>query len=333
MRRFISSLLVYAIGCPACFAGNGSDQKHVENIRNPVAIYLEKGPMVSVETYDQRKMSGAIVEAGPDTFVLTMAGTPTSIPLGQGSQTPGTPTTTDQDSSAYSRTASSSQNWHALAPPPAEEVNADAHAKEDSNAWVIPAGSKIALTLSQAISTKNAREGDAVYAVTAYPFAVGNRILVPAGTYIQGKVSRVQRAGIVKGRAEILMHFTSMIYPSGYTVMLPGSVENMPGSDNTTVKDKEGTVQRDKTTRKRVEDAAKAGQHGAIVGGAVGGLAAGNLNGLRVGGVAGAVVGIAWVLLKRGPDVKLDAGTSIEMQVERPITIDAGRVQMAPVVR
>ena len=69
--------------------------------------------------------------------------------------------------------------------------------------------------------------------------------MIPAGTYIQGKISRIQRAGRVKGRAELLMHFTSMIYPSGYTVMLPGSVENMPGADKTSMKDSEGTVRQD----------------------------------------------------------------------------------------
>src|SRR3984885_125963 len=102
----------------------------------------------------------------------------------------------------------------------------------DPNAITIPAGTKIPLSLTQAISTKNAREGDAVYAETAFPFVVDNRVIVPAGSYIQGRIAHVERAGRVKGRAEILMHFTSMIYPSGYTVMLPGSVENTPGADN-----------------------------------------------------------------------------------------------------
>jgi len=203
----------------------------------------------------------------------------------------------------------------------------------DPNALVIPAGSRIPLSLSQAISTKNAREGDPVYAVTAFPFVINDRMLVPAGTYIQGKISRVERAGRVKGRAEILMHFTSMIYPSGYTVMLPGSIENMPGSDNTTVKDKEGTVQEDKNTGKKVEDAAKGGAYGTLAGATAGGLATGSLNGARAGAGAGAAAGIAWALLKRGPDVKLDVGTSIEMEIERPITLDASRLQMARVAR
>jgi hypothetical protein len=42
----------------------------------------------------------------------------------------------------------------------------------DPNIVTIPAGTKIPLSLKQAISTKNAREGDAVYAETAFPFVV-----------------------------------------------------------------------------------------------------------------------------------------------------------------
>jgi hypothetical protein len=230
--------------------------------------------------------------------------------------------------------AASSQDSNASAAPAAAPAADSARqAKEDPNALVIPAGSRIPLSLSQAISTKNAREGDSVYAITAFPFVLGDRMLVPAGTYVQGKISRVERAGHGHGRAEILMHFTSLIYPNGYTVMLPGSVENMPGSESTTVKDKEGTVQHDKNTGKKVEDAAKNGAYGTIAGATAGGVATGGLNGARVGAGAGAAAGIAWALLKRGPDVTLGVGTSIEMEIQRPISIDASRIQMARVVR
>src|ERR1700733_349964 len=109
------------------------------------------------------------------------------------------------------------------APMPASSASAaSAAAPQNTNASVIPAGSRIPLLLKQAISTKNAREGDSVYAETAFPFVLNEHVLVPAGTYIQGKISHVERAGHGHGRAEILMHFTSMVYPSGYTVMLPG---------------------------------------------------------------------------------------------------------------
>jgi hypothetical protein len=198
----------------------------------------------------------------------------------------------------------------------------------DPTAWVIPAGSKVPLSLKQAISTKNAREGDAVYAETAFPFVLNEHILIPAGTYIQGRIMHTEPAGRSKKRAEILIHFTSMIYPSGYTVMLPGSIENTPGADDKAVKDKEGTIQQDKDTGKRLEDAAK----GAAVGGTVGsvaGVAAGGLNGARIGGAAGLAAGIAWALLKHGPEVKLEVGTSIEMEIQRDVNVDGSRIQVA----
>jgi len=215
-------------------------------------------------------------------------------------------------------------------PAPAETVapNPVPAAPSDPNAITIPAGTKIPLSLAQAISTKNAREGDAVYATTAFPFVVDNRMIIPAGSYIQGKISHVERAGHGHGRAEILMHFTSIIYPSGYTVMLGGSVENTPGADNKGVKDSEGTIQQDKETGKKVEDAARNGAYGGAVGGIGGGLG-GGLSGARIGAGAGAAAGIAYALLKRGADVKLDVGTSIEMEIQRAITVDAARIAVA----
>ena len=235
------------------------------------------------------------------------------------------PASTPAQGSASAQASSASQAAPATPGQTAEQPAAAAN----PNAGVIPAGTKIPLLLKQAISTKNAREGDAVYAETAFPFVMNDRIIVPAGTYIQGKIQHTERAGRVKGRAEILIHFTSMIYPSGYTLMLPASVENTPGADNKGVKDSEGTIQQDKDTGKKIEDAAKGGVYGTMGGATAGGLATGTLNGARVGAGVGAATGIAWALLRHGPDVKLEVGTSIEMEIQRDIPVDMSRVQVA----
>ena len=110
------------------------------------------------------------------------------------------------------------------------------------NLVTIPAGTKIPLVLKQTIYTRNAKENDAVYAATNFPVVVDGQMVIPPGTYVQGVVSQVKRPGRVKGRAELLVHFTSMIYPSGYTVLLPGAVEGAPDLEGK-VKDKEGTVE------------------------------------------------------------------------------------------
>jgi hypothetical protein len=186
---------------------------------------------------------------------------------------------------------------------------------------MIPSGTKVPVALKHAISTKGTRTGDAVYAETTFPVVANNRVLIPAGTYVQGRISEIQRGGRIKGRAQVLMHFTSLIYPSGYTVILPGAVENAPGLDKTGVKDEEGTLQKDSQTGSKVGTIATTAGTGAVVGG----LSQGG-KGALIGAGVGGVVGTAIAMLSRGDDLKMDAGTTIELVVQRDIPLDAARV-------
>jgi hypothetical protein len=189
------------------------------------------------------------------------------------------------------------------------------------NTLTIPAGAKIPLSLKQTISTKTAKEGDPVYCETTFPFVIDDRIVVPPGTYVQGKITHVQRAGRVKGRAEVLIHFTSLIYPSGYTVMLGGSLENVPGTEHTSIKGSEGTVRQDSDTGKKVGTVAGTATTGAVIGAIAHGA-----KGAGIGAAGGGAVGAAIAMLTRGSDVRLERGTSIEMEVQRDVTVDASRI-------
>src|SRR5580658_5082649 len=185
----------------------------------------------------------------------------------------------------------------------------------------IPVGTQIPLSLKQGISTKSAKDGDPVYAETVFPFVVNDRVVIPAGTYIQGKIEHAQRGGHVKGRAEVLIHFTSMIYPNGYTVMLGGSVENTPGAEKSSMKDSEGTIRQDSDAGKKAETTAATAATGATIGAIADGAKGAGI-GAGIGGAAGLAVG----MLSRGTDVRLEPGTSIEMEIQREITVDASRI-------
>ena len=187
---------------------------------------------------------------------------------------------------------------------------------------IIPAGTKVPLSLTQAITTKTAREGDPVYAETAFPYVLNDRIVIPAGTYVQGKIMRTQRGGHVKGRAELLIHFTSMIYPSGYTVMLGGSIENTPDAEKSRVKDSEGTIREDSDAGRKAREAAGGATTGAVIGGVTNGG-----KGAGIGAGVGGVAGLAVAMLSRGADVRLGPGTSIEMEIQRDVEVDGARVR------
>jgi type IV secretory pathway VirB10-like protein len=188
--------------------------------------------------------------------------------------------------------------------------------------YSVPAGTKVPLTLTQGITSKTAREGDPVYAQTAFPVTQNNRIVIPAGSYVQGVVRRVVRPGRVKGRAELQMNFTSMIFPNGYTVLLPATVQGVPGSQDVDTKGSEGTIQGQGSKGKDAATIAKTAGAGAGIGAISGGG-----KGAGIGAAAGSALGIATVLLTRGPEIQLNPGSSVEMVLERDLTLEGTRLR------
>jgi type IV secretory pathway VirB10-like protein len=193
---------------------------------------------------------------------------------------------------------------------------------DPSLAYSVPAGTKVPLTLTQGITSKTAKEGDPVYAQTAFPITQNNRIVIPAGAYVQGVVRRVVRPGRVKGRAEMQISFTSMIFPNGYTVLLPATVEGVPGSQNVDTKGSEGTIQGQGSKGKDAATIAKAAGAGAGIG-----AISGSGKGAGIGAAAGSALGIATVLLTRGPEIQLDPGSSVEMILERELNLEGGMLR------
>jgi type IV secretion system protein VirB10 len=206
---------------------------------------------------------------------------------------------------------------------PAAPAPATAAAESSSRQVTIPAGTKVLLQLKSPIDTKHARPGDGVYCQTSFPVTLDNLVVIPAGTYVKGEIAEVRRAGRVKGRAEVLFHFNTMIFPGGYTVDLPGALEDEPGAVNHSVTDKEGTVKADSQKGKDAGTIAKGGATGSIVGAVVGR----SFKDAGIGGGIGAAVGLAQVLLTRGQDVRIEQGASLEMVLQRSLTVEISRVE------
>src|SRR5206468_5939003 len=128
--------------------------------------------------------------------------------------------------------APAAQAQAAATPDSAEPAVADhpASTAPAKKTYTVPAGTKVLLQLRSSVNTKSAKAGDGVYLDSTFPVVVGNRVMIPAGVYVQGVVDRVERAGRVNGRAQLDMHFTSIIFPNGSVVEVPGMVNNLPGA-------------------------------------------------------------------------------------------------------
>lgn len=199
-----------------------------------------------------------------------------------------------------------------------------AEQKEPKTVWVVPAGTRLPIALRQPISTKGAKPGDLIYAQTTFPVVIGGDMVIPAGTWVQGVVDQVKRAGRIKGTAEMQFHLTTLIYANGYTLDIAAAIDQVPGSETTRMQEP-GVVKRDSEKGKDLERvgtaASQAGQIGALAGVA----ARPSLRGFGVGGLSGVAAGTLIALLARGSDVRFDTGTAVEIALTQPMAIDPVR--------
>jgi len=177
---------------------------------------------------------------------------------------------------------------------------------------VVPAGTVIPIVLTNSVSTKTSHDGDGVYGKTTFPITVDNKIVVPEGSFVRGKISEIRRPGKVKGKGELTLSFQTLILPSGISIPIYTSLS---GSSSTGERKGEATIEGDSS---KGDDAKTVGQTTAA-GAGVGGIAGHSVKGIGIGGAAGAAAGTAAVLLTRGKDLVLGPGTTLEIVLDRPI--------------
>jgi hypothetical protein len=187
----------------------------------------------------------------------------------------------------------------------------------------VPTGTHIPLVLHNAISTRSARPGDPVYFETLFPIMIGGHIAIPAGSYVSGEVTESKRPGRVKGRGELMIKLTTMILPNAYMVNLSAAPGSGAGTGGGETIDKEGKV---------VGDSDKASDAGTVIkttaaGAGIGAIASQGAKGAGIGAGIGAAAGLAAVLLSRGPETELPRGSTLEAVIERPLLLDADKVQ------
>jgi len=186
----------------------------------------------------------------------------------------------------------------------------------------VPTGTHIPLVLHNAISTRSAHPGDPIYLETLFPVMVGGHVAIPAGSYVSGEVTESKRPGRVKGRAELMIKLTTMILPNAYEVNL-NATPSGAGTGGGETTDKEGKIS---------GDTDKASDAGTVMkttaaGAGIGAIAGRSATGAGIGAGIGAAAGLAAVLLSRGPEAELPRGSTLEAVIDRPIYLDADKVQ------
>jgi type IV secretion system protein VirB10 len=222
------------------------------------------------------------------------------------------------------------QDGQPLKPPPAESqqpATADSASPAAAPALQklsVPSGTRLPLVLHNAVTTRNARPGDPVYLETLFPIVIKDRILIPAGTYVQGEILEAKRPGKVKGQGTIRLRLTSMILPNGYAVDF-NAIPTNTGTGGNESTDNEGKIRGD------TDKASDAGTivKGAGVGAGIGAIAGRSAAGAGAGAGIGAAAGLATVLLTRGPELELPRGTTVDIVLDRTLYLDANRINFS----
>jgi len=184
-------------------------------------------------------------------------------------------------------------------------------------------GTEIHLTLLTPISSANSKEGDPFVAVLAQPVALDSRIILPAGTRVNGLVGTIQKAkafSIFRGQAYMSLEFKtvevdSRLIPIQMSILAVGQprVDNYskPRKD---MKITEGEVLEEKHDYK-----------GDAIGMAVGG-GGGSLIGLIFSNVGrgiglGFAGGAIYVVARKGKEIDLPVNSGMLTRMDNTIDV------------
>ncbi len=103
--------------------------------------------------------------------------------------------------------------------PPASQTNLQASAKPNPVTDTVPAGTRFALVLTYPIQSRYIHRGDDIYAQITAPITLGNDVVIPPGTLVDGIVDKLQRKS---GRGELYLQSMSLTFPDGYVVPVSG---------------------------------------------------------------------------------------------------------------
>jgi len=213
----------------------------------------------------------------------------------------------------------------------------------------LPAGTMLALVLTHPVQSRYVRRGDDIYAQITSPVDSENEVLMPPGTFVQGRVDKLEMRG---GRAELRLQSMAITFPDGYVAQVAGPA---------ILESNEGYALKDPGQGKSIGaimmPMAGAGL-GALIGHSVAssqgttitssippgcsgpppGCLSSSVTGppekgkaTMIGTAVGSGIGFAamLVMMSRSHNFYLDAGTPVDMTLQQPLQLEQARVDDA----
>ncbi len=189
--------------------------------------------------------------------------------------------------------------------PAQERASSAAPARRQAPAMMgVPDGTTLDVRLETSLNSGKVQVGQSFTAEVIEPVMIQDRVAIPAGSTLHGRVESVKAAKRGAGNASMTLVFTSLELPGGYSTEVTASLSRQSAS-------------------KKKRNAAIIG--GSAAGGALLGRVLGkDTKGAVVGSIVGGAVGTGVVLAKEGEQVNLPEGTEMSVQLEQGIKVPRG---------
>jgi hypothetical protein len=173
------------------------------------------------------------------------------------------------------------------------------------------------MVLQSPLHTTSGTAGSGIYLETLYPVIQGNKVVIPAHTFVEGTVEGSRRPGHLRRTSEFRFRFTNLVFANNYVAPIQGVLGSIPGAPNVRTSDEQGTLETVDQAEKIVAPTAVGAVGGAIIGSErrVG-------IGKFTGAGLGAGLGLGAVLLHRGDEISLAKGTNVEMVLHAPLILE-----------
>ncbi|MBV8672407.1 MAG: hypothetical protein JOZ33_03145 [Acidobacteriaceae bacterium] len=225
---------------------------------------------------------------------------PAAQPAPATSPSTGAPVTPPTTSSSSGTPTAAPSGSTAAAPAPTPAPAAAPTPPPPPPPIVIPAGTHLAVTTTQALGSKISVPGDSFSATVAQPVVVNGVRVIPAGARATGTVVDAKALGKFKGGATLSLRLDS-VRAHGTTYQIASS-----------------TIERaEKGKGKRSAGFIGGGAGGGAL---IGGLAGGG-KGALIGGLIGAGAGTAGAAFTGNKDIVIPAETTLTFRLEHSLTV------------
>jgi len=168
----------------------------------------------------------------------------------------------------------------------------------------VPQGTEVHVTLSTPVGSETSQVGDSLTATTTDAVVVGDRIAIPAGSIIRGRVTEVvpgtKGLNISEKGGAVVLSFDKVTTPRGDSEPMSASLTTMASSTGKTA----GII------------------GGSAAGGAVlGKILGGSTKDAALGAVLGGGIGTGIAAGTKGKELKIPAGTDLTLTLDQPLKI------------